>query len=147
MGSIFAKLRAGAISRVVLDMERSVDLESLSPEARVTYTGIHECLTNVNEAIASLHDYKDLREQMKVIMDTSRAAEHKEALEQSMDTIKQIQEFYHVAVEVSDKVPKLLNFIKSESLQDQEALCQVFTKLLDKLRQVCHQMCLLRRSG
>ena len=136
MGSIFARLRAESISKVVLDFERPVDPEQLSEECRETYIAIGACVDQTAVAIKTLTDYSDLKPVMKVVMDQKRVDEHKEALESSMGSIVHIQEFYRLADKLNEEVPKLLNFIKSDNLKDQEALCQVFTRLLDKVIQV-----------
>lgn len=136
MGSIFARLRAESISKVVLDFERPVDPEQLSEECRETYVAIGACVDETAVAIKKLTDYSDLKPVMKVVMDQTRVDEHKEALESSMGSIVHIQEFYRLADKLNEEVPKLLNFIKSDNLKDQEALCQVFTRLLDKVIQV-----------
>eukprot|EP00750_Incisomonas_marina_P006555 INCI14645.1.p2 GENE.INCI14645.1~~INCI14645.1.p2 ORF type:complete len:302 (-),score=52.56 INCI14645.1:1246-2151(-) len=135
MGSIFARLRAESISKVVLDFERPVDPEQLSEECRETYIAIGACVDQTAVAIKTLTDYSDLKPVMKVVMDQKRVDEHKEALESSMGSIVHIQEFYRLADKLNEEVPKLLNFIKSDNLKDQEALCQVFTRLLDKVIQ------------
>ncbi len=136
MGSIFAKLRAESISKVVLDFERPVDPEQLTPECRETYAAIAQCVDLANDALRKLTDYTDLKPTMKVVMDMSRVNEHKQALEDSMGRIVDIQDFHRLADRLNEEVPKLLNFIKSDSLKDQEALCQIFTRLLDRVLMV-----------
>lgn len=136
MGSFFAKLRAGAISKVVFDFERQVSPEGLSEECRETYAAIVQCVKETEEGVQNLQSYTDLKKTMKIVMDTSRSEEHKAALEESMGSIRRIQGFYRLADKLNTEVPKLLNFIKSDNLKDQEVLCQIFTRLLDKVRQV-----------
>jgi len=135
MGSFFAKLRAGAISKVVFDFERQVSPEGLSEECRETYAAIVQCVKETEEGVQNLQSYTDLKKTMKIVMDTSRSEEHKAALEESMGSIRRIQGFYRLADKLNTEVPKLLNFIKSDNLKDQEVLCQIFTRLLDKVRQ------------
>lgn len=133
MGSLFAKMRAGAISKVDLDFERKVDPTELTPQCRATYVAVAECFAAADKALTGLQNYTDLKGAMKIVMDTSRSEEHKQALEAAMPSIKQIQDFYYVAQKINTEIPKLLTFLKSESLKDQEALCQVFSRLLGKM--------------
>lgn len=126
-------MRAGAISKVHLDFERKINPEELSPQCKTTYMAMTECFVEADKALTSLQDYKDLKSAMKIVMDTSRTEEHKQALEEAMPSIKQIQEFYNVAHKINTEVPKLLQFLKGDNLKDQEALCQVFARLLGKM--------------
>lgn len=136
MGGLFAKLRAGYISTIVIDLESPVVKDELSTGAQEAYTAIEKCCAACDKALIELQQYTDLKKIMSIVMDGKRVDEHRQALIQALPTISNIQSFYNVALMLSSEVPRLLNFIKSENLKDQEALCKIFTRLLDKTRRV-----------